>query len=362
MPLVLLACLTYAAWIGTQWMAYRLGYPRALGAWAYRAPPDVVRWWRAGAALLAGVAVVAALLARRSRSAPAVCAASLLGAATMLVVSLGPVYAPQSGLAWLVRYRDVPQLAGVLQEGVWAFGGAFIGAMMLVLAARPRRTPRTPSTSHGSAGWGRGQELMTPTGLMLGRALSPSPDASRAGPPLLRYRGDGHILTVAPTRSGKGVGCVVPNLLTYPGSVLVTDPKGENVAVTARARRSLGQFVHAIDPFDAVGGTAAFNPLDLVDPRSADAVDDARLLADMLVVPDAKNGGEQVFRNEEARGLLSGLILHVAASAPTELRTLAYVRELLTHRPERFSHLLKEMLESDAVGGLVSRAAARLLQ
>jgi type IV secretion system protein VirD4 len=120
--------------------------------------------------------------------------------------------------------------------------------------------------------------------------------------------------------------------------------------------------VHAIDPFDAVGGTAAFNPLDLVDPRSADAVDDARLLADMLVVPDARSSGEQAFWNEEARGLLSGLILHVAASAPMELRTLAYVRELLTLRPERFSHLLEEMLESDAVGGLVSRAAARLLQ
>jgi type IV secretion system protein VirD4 len=142
----------------------------------------------------------------------------------------------------------------------------------------------------------------------------------------------------------------------------VTDPKGENYAVTARARRSLGQVVHALDPFDAVGGTAALNPLDLIDTESPDALDDARLIAAMLVVADSKAGGEHTFWNEEARGLLTGFVLHVAASAPPELRTLAYERELLTLPPLQFEALLDEMLESQAADGLVARAAARVLQ
>jgi hypothetical protein len=81
---------------------------------------------------------------------------------------------------------------------------------------------------------------------------------------VLRYEGDGHLLTIAPTRAGKGVSAVIPNLLTHPGSVVVTDLKGENYAVTA-ARRcvDLGHDVHALDPFDVVaistqGGLISF--------------------------------------------------------------------------------------------------------
>ena len=58
---------------------------------------------------------------------------------------------------------------------------------------------------------------------------------------VIRYSGDAHLCTVAPTRSGKGVGVIIPNLLTYEGPVVVFDPKGENYQVTARRRRELGQ-------------------------------------------------------------------------------------------------------------------------
>ncbi len=60
---------------------------------------------------------------------------------------------------------------------------------------------------------------------------------------------DRHFITIATSRSGKGRSAVIPNLLTWPGSALVIDPKGENAAVTARARRQLGQKVHIVDPF-----------------------------------------------------------------------------------------------------------------
>src|SRR5438309_6506 len=76
----------------------------------------------------------------------------------------------------------------------------------------------------------------------------PPPAASRADQPML-YDSDAHLITVAPTRSGKGRGVIVPNLLHYAGPAVVLDPKGENYQVTARRRREMGQTVVKLDPF-----------------------------------------------------------------------------------------------------------------
>src|SRR5205085_1351111 len=188
---------------------------------------------------------------------------------------LGPLYAPNAGLGWLIRFHRRAAAAPALRAGAYVFSGTFLGLLVLTIAARPRRQRRMPSMSHGSAHWGSGAALRSTYGFELGRL-----DGR-----LLRYAGDGHVITIAPTRTGKGIGAVIPNLLHYPGSVVVTDPKGENHAVTARRRRELGSCVYALDPFGVVRGTAAFNPLDLVDATSPDANDDAWMLADMLVVP-----------------------------------------------------------------------------
>jgi type IV secretion system protein VirD4 len=247
--------------------------------------------------------------------------------------------------------RKLPEGKAVADECIRSFGLCFLPLLASTLAVRPRATSRSPSASHGSATWGNGEVLRRPCGFELGRL----------GNSVLRYGGDGHLITVAPTRTGKGVSAVIPNLLHYDGSVVVTDPKGENYAVTARRRRELGSTVHALDPFGVVGGTATFNPFDLIDAKSLDANDDAWLLADMLVVPDGKMR-EEAFWHEEARALLAGLILYVASHAPPELRTLPHMRSLLTLPPEPFGLLLDDMLESDQVSGLVSRAAARVMQ
>ena len=69
---------------------------------------------------------------------------------------------------------------------------------------------------------------------------------------LLRYGGPAHLLTMAPTRSGKGVGAIIPNLLTLDRSVICIDPKGENARVTAKARATKGQ-VWCLDPFEVSG-------------------------------------------------------------------------------------------------------------
>src|SRR5262249_21643815 len=104
------------------------------------------------------------------------------------------------------------------------FGPLFLLSFGLMFYAKAQlRRPSGAEGSHGTARWGDPRSLRRPDGLILGRS----------GRDLLRYEAEGHILTVAPTGSGKGVSAVIPNLLDYPGSVVVVDLKGENHAVTA---------------------------------------------------------------------------------------------------------------------------------
>lgn len=76
----------------------------------------------------------------------------------------------------------------------------------------------------------------------------------------------GHVATIAPTGTGKGVSCVIPNLLHYSGQAVVIDPKGENYAVTAEHRKKMGQKVVVIDPFNVTNANKkdCLNPLDLI--------------------------------------------------------------------------------------------------
>ncbi|MBR7559814.1 type IV secretory system conjugative DNA transfer family protein, partial [Mycobacterium tuberculosis] len=73
---------------------------------------------------------------------------------------------------------------------------------------------------------------------------------------LLRYDGPAHLLTMAPTRTGKGVGTIIPNLLTADRSVICIDPKGENAKIAGRARQQFGP-VHVLDPFGVTGQPSA---------------------------------------------------------------------------------------------------------
>ncbi len=332
---------------GTQYVAWRFAFKANLGEPLFVLHAQAARLLRVAGVLAAGSALASALLPRLRRLS--VRFAFLAGCAAL--GSVGPVYAPYRIFVWYAANAAAPGAPPVFLVA-WILVATVAVASSFVLTSAWRRGRRwSPSDSHGTAHWGSGEPLHREKGLLLGRQ----------GQQLLRLAGEGHVLTVAPTRSGKGVSSVIPNLLDYPGAVLVTDPKGENYAVTARWRRDLGQPVHAFDPFGVARGEATYNPLDLIDAASAEAVDDARLLADMLVLPVGREG-EQAFWNEEARGVLTGLILHVAASAPPELRTLTHVRALLTMPPEPFADLLEEMRDSPAAGGLVARAAARLLQ
>lgn len=191
----------------------------------------------------------------------------------------------------------------------------------------------------------------------------------------LGWAGDGHILTVAPTRSGKGIGLVIPNLLHYPGSVLVVDPKGENYAVTHRYREEvLGQQIVCLDPFHIVLGkdevSDSINPFDgIVDykkptstylAQNPELLDEANMIADALIMrgPEEKDP----HWNDKCRTLLKGLILAVMCGyGPNKRRHLSEVRALLTLGVKGFCDLLADMeLDKRAASGLLSRASLEI--
>jgi len=333
---------------GTQFAAHQLGYHDVLG-------PPLVDFREGLVSVLpfgvigAGV-FVACLVAGWRRLA--VFAGVLLG--VMTVFGLIPLYAPTQILSWsLVLFENDafrPLLGDTLVASALAFTTGLIGFSLVT-----RRGFRLKQTvSHGSAEWGDPDPLIRPSGYVLGKI----------GRSRLRYDGEGHLMTVAPTRSGKGVGPIVSTLLTYPGSVVVTDPKGENYLVTGTYRGTvLAQQVVAFDPFRVAGGNGRINPLDSIDPTSPAAIDEARRLAETIVVTRGKPSANAAFFDEEARAFLSGLILYVCHRFSGSSRSLATVRELLTRGEEEFEALLQAMSADRAVAfGIVARAANSILQ
>jgi type IV secretion system protein VirD4 len=182
----------------------------------------------------------------------------------------------------------------------------------------------------------------------------------RRTPAPIHVVGSAHLITIAPTRTGQGVGTIIPNLLAVERSMLVVDPKGENTAATWYARSLLGP-LHVLDPFGITGRpSAACNPLDQIDAAAPDAAEDAARLADALVT-DPPHQVAEAHWNEEAKALLTGLILHIAAEETPPRRNLATLRDLITLPADRFERLLIAMQDNPAAGGLVARAANRHL-
>ncbi|MEO1502390.1 MAG: type IV secretory system conjugative DNA transfer family protein [Pseudomonadota bacterium] len=209
--------------------------------------------------------------------------------------------------------------------------------------------------SHGSARFASRKELKKHqggNGLLIGR----NPDTGQ----LLRYDGPAHLITLAPTRAGKGVGTVIPNLLAVDRSVLVIDPKGENARIAGEARRRFGT-THVLDPFEVSGHpSACYNPLDRLTPDSLDLGEDAASLTEALVM-DPTGQVQEAHWNEEAKAILGGLIMFCVCYEDRDRRSLATVREYLTLPPDRLKALLELMQDSDEAGGLIARAANRFL-
>ena len=256
-----------------------------------------------------------------------------------------------------------PEL-GNLVIFVIGFLAAYV-ALRDELAQRLHRKPSKPTT-FGSAEWADLQHLQE-HGLIgeQGFCLGVYEEAGQKHP--LHYTGDRHLLTIAPTRSGKGVSSIIPNLLTYEGSVLVIDPKGENARITADRRGagerlgipSMNQTVHIVDPWGITGlPSSLFNPMDWLDPQDEDISENAMMLADSMVPPHA--GALEPFWDEEAKALLMGILLYVALDErEQDERTLGRVRDIICMGADPFHDIMLQMVENP--NKIVSSTAERTL-
>lgn len=172
-----------------------------------------------------------------------------------------------------------------------------------------------------------------PSPLILGRTSSVRHSygfAERARPQageLITYAGDGHLITFAPTGTGKTSGPVICNALRHPGQLIVLDMKGEVYKATAEARRAMGQEVHVLDFRDGAE-TGSLNPLDLAQRSGTDLAAIARSFAAELI--ERGNDERDRFWNDWAETMITGGIAWLLADRPQEERRLSILFDLYT--------------------------------
>src|SRR6476660_6532179 len=292
-------------WAATQWVAWKLGYQAQLG------PP----WFELG----------------QGR----------------------PVYVPPAFFWWWYAYDAYAPPVFVEGACIAASGGIMAIVVAFGMSVWRAREAKTAAT-YGSARWAVRREidsagLLRPDGAVLGRFEGL----------YLRHDGPEHVLCFAPTRSGKGVGLVVPTLLTWPGSCIVHDIKGENWTLTSGFRAQHGR-VLLFDPTNS--NSAAYNPL-LEVRRGEWEVRDVQNVADVLVDPE----GSLERRNhweKTSHALLVGAILHVLYAERD--KTLAGVASFLSDPKRPIETTLRAMMTTRHLGEagthpVIASAARELL-
>ncbi|MEG4917686.1 type IV secretory system conjugative DNA transfer family protein [Microcoleus sp. B7-D4] len=219
------------------------------------------------------------------------------------------------------------------------------------------KAPSPSQTSHGSAGW-LSKEMAKAVGLNDGGAGKAGLIFARGQNGLMWYPahkiegwgiGEGHAICCAPSRSGKGVSFVIPNLLTWPGSLICIDPKGENAFFTARRRASFGA-VYILDPCGVTKEKShTFNPLDWL--RSSSNYDeDLRLIVEALT-PETSSIDQ--FWNQGARDLILGLI-HFVIATQGERKSLGRIYELLNSDFVTWEKTIKAMKHCNGGSSLLN--------
>ena len=302
--LTVFAIVLTTTWSATQWTAWRLGFQAQLGT----------PWFD-----LAGLSVY-----------------------------------PPPAFFWWWYFYDAYAPRIFLEGALIAVSGGFVSIAVAIGMSVWRAREAANAETYGSARWANADEvkaagLLGPDGVMLGRL-----DGE-----YLRHDGPEHVLCFAPTRSGKGVGLVVPSLLTWPGSCIVHDIKGENWSLTAGLRARFGR-VLLLDPTNTA--SSAYNPL-LEVRRGEWEVRDVQNVADVLVDPE----GSLERRNhweKTSHSLLVGTILHVLY-AETD-KTLGGVASFLSDPRRPIETTLVAMMTTPHLGKkgphpVVASAARELL-
>lgn len=215
---------------------------------------------------------------------------------------------------WLAESAAHPLgLPPVLTQSAWWTGAIGTTLILIVAALGVRAQSRTVAGGrdedelHGSARWATTPDvkragLMSRTGVVVGGW--PGLFTTKA----LRHDGPEHVMCFAPTRSGKGVSLILPTLLSWPDSVLVLDIKGENHALTAGWRASIGHRILKFEPTAPVG-SVQFNPLAEVRLDDGRDIADCQNIAAMIIDPDGK--GLKDYWQKEGWTWLSVVLLHV---------------------------------------------------
>jgi len=267
-----------------------------------------------------------------------------------------PIYYPWRLFEWWYSYEAyAPEI--FMAGGAIAASGGLLGAVAAIAGSVWRARQTKNVTTYGSAKWAASSDiskagLLNSSGVFLGKWR----DA------YLRHDGPEHVMAFAPTRSGKGVGLVVPTLLSWTGSAVIHDIKGENWQLTAGWRST---FSHCLlfDPTNP--NSARYNPL--LDVRKGEGeVRDVQNIADILVDPEGSLE-RRTHWEKTGHALLVGVILHVLYTE--EEKTLARVASFLSDPSRSFEASLTIMMATNHLGTkgapkthpVVAQAARELL-
>jgi type IV secretion system protein VirD4 len=283
--------------------------------------------------------------------------AALVAAATGLYVagylflwSIGrpPLQAtPLTPLQYGLHYGDRPDVRRSLAWTLVAGLGLSFGAGGLAL--RPKRRPLYGDARFATRREIRKAGLLGEHGILLGRL----------GNRYLMLPGQQGVELEAPPRSGKGVGVVIPNLLNWPGSVLVSDIKGENWTITAGYRARHGQQVHLFDPLSEDERSARWNPLAYVSEVPYRCIDDLQRIATMLY-PDPH--GADPFWTSSARSLFLGIALYLFETAGSTRTIGEILRQGMASDAEGFQKHWKRVIDScERAGYPLSQEAIQTL-
>ncbi|AYV48603.1 conjugal transfer protein TraG [Caulobacter flavus] len=262
------------------------------------------------------------------------------------------IYPPPAFFVWWFVF-DAYAPSVFVRGAFIAAGGALVAVLVAIAMSVWRAREARKVTTYGSARWANLSDvkhagMLGDTGVVLGRFRGR----------YLRHNGPEHVLAFAPTRSGKGVGLVVPTLLTWPGSVIVHDIKGENWDLTAGFRATFGEVLR-FDPTQE--SSSAYNPLMEV-RRGPTEVRDVQNIADMLVDPEGALERRSHW-DKTSHSLLVGVILHVLYAEKD--KTLAGVANFLADPRRSIETTLRVMMRTQHLGDhphpVVASAARELL-
>ena len=255
--------------------------------------------WPAGRKVAAGLFALAGF-------ATLACAAVYLSAVIFLL--LNKANPRQAQFTSITRYWDLyaddTQLRKKLVASMVVSGVGLLIVLpgALIAAARPRRP------LHGDARFANPAEVDR-AGLLGGGAKPATPSilVGRYRGKFLALPGQLSVMLSAPTRSGKGVGVVIPNLLNWPDSAVVLDIKGENYDITAGYRSEHGQAVYAFSPFDDSARSHRWKPLTAVRASPLHRVGDLLTVGQVFFPNDGSGTSSEAFFNDQARNLFLGL-------------------------------------------------------